>query len=113
MVSFVILAPALLLMVLMIVQVTIAGHVRHVLSQAAATGASEAAAWDGSAANGRQRADELLSDVSGWVLSPSVAVTRDARMATVTVGADAFKVLPFGDWHIEVQRSAPVEEFDQ
>ncbi len=108
-VSFVVLAPAFVLMILVLAQVMIAGHVRHVASLAAATGVAEAATWDGSAASGHQRADAQLAGASGWVLSPIVSSSRNATTATVTVEADAFRILPFGDWHIEVQRTAPVE----
>jgi len=108
-VTFVIVAPALLFMVLLLAQVMIAGHVRHLVSNAAAAGVAQSAAFDGTAADGHQHADLLLADSSGWVLSPAVESTRSATEATVTVSAHAFRILPFGDWSIEVQRTAPVE----
>lgn len=105
----VIVAPALLFMVLLLAQVMIAGHVRHLVSNAAAAGVAQAATYDGTAADGQQHADLLLADSSGWVLSPAVTSTRSATEATVTVTAQAFRIVPFGDWNVEVQRSAPVE----
>ena len=108
-VMFVIVAPALLFMVMLLAQVMIAGHVRHLLSNAAAAGVAQSATFDGTAAEGHQHADLLLADSSGWVLSPTVESTRSATEATVTVTAQAFRIVPFGDWSIEVRRTAPVE----
>lgn len=108
-VMLVIVAPALLFMVMFLAQVMIAGHVRHLLSNAAAAGVAQSATFDGTAADGHQHADLLLADASGWVLSPTVESTRSATEATVTVTAQVFRIVPFGDWSIEVQRTAPVE----
>jgi|GEM_PF-4902826 len=108
-VMLVLVAPVLLFMVMLLAQVMIAGHVRHLLSNAAAAGVAQSATFDGTASDGYQHADLLLADSSGWVLSPTVESTRSATEATVTVSAHAFRILPFGDWSIEVQRTAPVE----
>lgn len=108
-VMLVLIAPVLLFMAMLLAQVMIAGHVRHLLSNAAAAGVAQSATFDGTALDGLQHADLLLADSSGWVLSPTVESTRSASEATVTVSAQAFQILPFGDWSIEVQRTAPVE----
>ncbi len=108
-VSFVILAPVLLFLVLGVAQVAIIGHVRHVATLAATAGAGEAAAFDGTASVGESRAQAQLYAASGWVLNPSVAVTRSDTEVTATVTAEAYKILPFGSFSVAVERVAPVE----
>lgn len=108
-VAFSILAPVAIFMILGIVQVAIVGHVRHVATLAASAGVAEAAAFDGTSSDGQQRAEAQLSEASGWVEDPVVTASRSTTEATVSVTADAFTILPFGDWHVRVQRTQPVE----
>ena len=112
-VTFAILAPVIVTLILAVVQVAIVGHVRHVATLAATAGAAEAAAFDGSESAGRQRAQAQLDGASGWVENPSIAATRTATEASVTISANAHQILPFGDWSVEVNRTQPVERPQQ
>lgn len=111
-VALVVVAPIVVMALLVIVQVMIAAHVRHVLSLAASAGVAEAAALDGSAALGEQRALDQLVGATGWVIDPQVTASRSGTQATVTAAADAYQMLPVGDWHIAVERTSPVERVD-
>lgn len=111
-VAFSILAPLVIFMILAIVQVAIVSHVRHVATLAATAGASEAAAYDGTSADGQNRAEAQLANASGWVESPAVTATRSTTQATVTVRADAYQILPMGNWQVQVERTQPVERFE-
>lgn len=111
-VTFSILAPLVIFMILAIVQVAIVSHVRHVATLAATAGASEAAAFDGTSADGQNRAEAQLANSSGWVEAPTVTATRSTTAATVTVQADAYQILPMGNWQVRVERTQPVERFE-
>ena len=100
-------------MILAIVQVAIVGHVRHVATLAATAGAAEAAAFDGSSIDGQLLAEAQLVGASGWVENPTVTASRNGTEATVSVSADAFQILPFGNWRVQVDRTQPVERIQQ
>ncbi len=112
-VSFSILAPVVIFMILGIVQVAIVGHVRHVATLAATAGVAEAAAFDGSSFDGQLLAQAQLDGASGWVEDPTVTASRTATEATVSVTANAFRILPFGNWRVEVDRTQPVERIEE
>jgi len=109
-VTFAILAPVVVFMMLGIVQLAVVSHVRHVASLAASAGAAEAAAFNGTSASGEARAQAQLNQASGWVVSTTAPVgIRGPESATMTINVTALKVLPFGSWQVTVQRTRPVE----
>lgn len=83
-VEFALVTPILLIVVLAIVQIILALHVRSTLTAAAAEGARAAALADSSLAIGERRAREILTTVIGGGAATSVSASR-ARVDDVPV----------------------------
>lgn len=107
-VAFVALIPALVLILAVIVQLAIIGHVRHQATAAAEAGLVLTAAYDGSSAEGLARMSDGMSS-GGWVESVGFDATRGGEVASVRVEAEALQLLPFGNTTIVIERDAQVE----
>jgi len=83
-VEFALVTPILLIVVLAVVQVILALHVRSTLTAAAAEGARAAALAGSSLAVGERRTREVLDDAIGGGAATSVAASR-ARVNQVPV----------------------------
>lgn len=83
-VEFALVTPILLIVVLAVVQVILALHVRSTLTAAAAEGARAAALSGSSLAAGERRTREVLADAIGGGAATSVAASR-ARLDELPV----------------------------
>jgi Flp pilus assembly protein TadG len=83
-VEFALVTPILLIVVLAVVQIILALHVRSTLTAAAAEGARAAALADSSLAIGERRTREILATVIGGGAATSVTASR-ARVGDVRV----------------------------
>ena len=107
-----IIVPILVVLTLLVVQFVLVWHGRHVAQAAAQTAARSAAAYQAQPAAGQAAGDDYLAEVAPNLLpGRSVSVTRDAAGATVIVSADVLTVIPFADFHIQEQATAPLEIF--
>lgn len=133
-VSFVILAPVIVMVTLMAVQASIIGYVRHSVTLAASTALDEAVTLNADIDLIRNRTIRELEINNGWALSPEVEIVSNqiGRISgvvqltengpsqiqrrnvgegriEVSIRAKAFRVLPMGDFNIEVTQSKAVE----
>lgn len=104
----VIVLPALLLSFWLVVQYSLAAHVRHVALAAAQDAALAEASRPGT---GASTADAILVSVASMTSNVSVGADVGVDEVTVTVRADVLQVFPIGDFDVAASASAPVERF--
>ncbi len=108
----VIVVPLLIVFTLLVVQLALLWHGRHVAEAAAQAAARSAAGYRSTAEVGRTDGANYLAQVAPNLLqSPSVQVDRSARTVTVTVKARVITVVPFADFTVSEVAAAPVEVF--
>jgi hypothetical protein len=103
--------PLLFTVVLLLAQVTVWAHARHIAQATASRALAAARADGGSVAAGEQQAQVTLDQLGRSSLtSPEVTVTRDGETATVHVHGTAASVLPGLRFGIDADASGPVEQ---
>lgn len=108
----VITAPALLFLLMLIVQFGLMFHARNVAEQAAQEGAAAARRFDGTAEQGRVDALQLLAAVGdGTLMGRDVQVRRTSTTATVTVTGTVVAVVPGLALTVTESASGPVETY--
>ena len=108
----VITAPALLFLLMLIVQFGLMFHARNIAEQAAQEGAAVARRFDGTKTQGREKALQLLTAVGeGTLKNRDVTVTRTADTATVTVIGTVVSVVPGFSLVVSESASGPVEKY--
>jgi Flp pilus assembly protein TadG len=104
--------PALLLLVLAILQFGIWAHAQHVALAAARDGAETARAYDGTEQQARDRAAASLDRLGPTILrDPHVEVSRTSDEVTVTVIGKATSILGVFTFSVHEQVRGPVERF--
>ncbi len=104
--------PALLLLILLIVQTALYAHARNLSQSAAQEGLRAARLRAGSAAAGQTAARSFLAGSAGTLLtSPTVSAARSPTTATVTVDGHATAVVPFLTLTVHSTAAGPVERF--
>ena len=104
--------PALLFLLMLLVQVGLWFHAMHVAQAAAQEGVRSARIEGGTEAAGRQRANEFLDSLGREILQGrTIVVTRDADVASVEVSGFAVNVIPGIRFPIDEEAEAPVERF--
>jgi len=109
--ELVIAVPALMVMVLTIVQFAVYAHAQHVAQAVAAHALADARADGAIAADARASAEQLAAQLGPGLAHPSVAVDRGADVVTVTVTGTAPTVLPPFTFTVSVTDTGPVERF--
>lgn len=105
--------PALLLMIMIVVQFALWWHARHVVLAAAQEGARSARAYQSSAGAGQSRAEAYVQKLGGKMLTThSVAASRTAVVATVDVGGTVISIVPGFSLTVHESSSGPVERFE-
>lgn len=108
----VITAPALLFLLMLIVQFGLMFHARNIAEQAAQDGVAVARRFDGTAAQARGKALQLLTAVGqGTLQNRGVAANRTADTATVTVTGTVVSVVPGVSLSVSESASGPVEKY--
>jgi len=108
----VITAPALLFLLMLIVQFGLMFHARNIAEQAAQEGAAVARRFDGTQAQGREKALQLLTAVGeGTLKNRDVTANRTADTATVTVTGTVVSVVPGFSLSVSESASGPVEKY--
>lgn len=110
--ELVLLMPAILTMVLLIVQFGVWLHARQVVAAAAQEGLAAAQTYAGSQTSGSQRAETFLADIGG-VDATHVTATRDVDVARVEVRGVAPTVVPGLQLPVTAVAQGPVERFVQ
>ena len=108
----VITAPALLFLLMLIVQFGLMFHARNIAEQAAQEGAAVARRFDGTQAQGREKALQLLTAVGeGTLKNRNVTANRTAETATVTVTGTVVSVVPGFSLSVSERAAGPVEKY--
>lgn len=108
----VITAPALLFLLMLIVQFGLMFHARNIAEQAAQEGAAVARRFDGTTAQGREKALQLLTSVGeGTLKNRDVTANRTADTATITVTGTVVSVVPGFSLSVSESASGPVEKY--
>jgi len=103
--------PLLFSVVLLLAQVTVWAHARHIAQATASRALVAARADGGSAAAGEQQAQATLDQLGRSSLTgPEVTVTRDGDQATVHVHGTAASVIPGLRLGIDADAAGPVEQ---
>ena len=101
--------PTLLLSFWLVLQYSLAAHVRHAAQAAAGDAALAAAAGSGDPdATARDLLDEAVGSLTSGV---RVASTIGADEVTVRIDVDVLQVFPIGDFDVAVSAAAPIERF--
>lgn len=104
--------PAVFFMLMLVVQFALWYHGSHVATAAAQEGARAARVEGGTAAVGKQAAENFLSQVNTDVItSPVVTVDRDDERVRVAVRGSSIEVVPGFSVAIRGSSVAPVELF--
>jgi Flp pilus assembly protein TadG len=104
--------PALLLLVMLVVQFALYQHAAHLVTAAAQQAVQAAQVEEGSARDGRRAAASFLAQTSrGVVASPTVLVTRGRTTTEARVSGRTLSVVP--GFRIPVRATAvgPTERF--
>jgi hypothetical protein len=93
--QLVLVVPALLVVALVVVQVALAWHARHIAQYAAERALAAARVQEGSATAGRERGVRSLAQLGSRVLtSPTVVVRRSATWTVVEVRGAVIPLVP-------------------
>jgi Flp pilus assembly protein TadG len=108
----VLVAPALLLALMLIVQFGLLFHAKNVAENAAQEGAAAGRRFDGSEAGAAERARTFLAELGPRMLSNRTVTTqRTPETATVTVTGTVISLVPGLDLTVEESASGPVERY--
>ena len=111
-VELVITMPALLLLVLAVIQFGLWAHAQHIALAAAQDGVTAARAYGATDQAGRDRANHSVDRFGPSVLRrPAVAVGRTPQEVTVTVTGHATSILGLFSFPVREQARGPVERF--
>ncbi len=111
-VQTVIVAPALLLMLMVIVQFALFEHAQSVAEDAAQQGAEVARRFDGSEATAHDEAERYLTALGPKMLtSHSITVRRTQQQATVTITGRVISLVPGIHLRIRETSVGPTERY--
>lgn len=103
------LLPLMMLLLMAIVQVGLWFHTRAVMTTAANKAVDAARVADGTAADGRQSAEDFLTNAEA-LRDPTIQVDRGADTATVSISGQVVSLLFGAPVRITVSVDAPVEQ---
>ena len=108
----VLVVPALLALIMLVVQFGLWYHAEHVVQAAAQEGVRAARMEDGTAAAGESRAGAFLAAAGSTLVdNSSVSARRDGETATVEVTGTVTAVVPGLSLAVEASATIPVERF--
>jgi len=108
----VLIAPALLLCLMLIVQFGLVFHAKQMAEQAAQEGAAAARRFDASAGDGEAAAGRFLAAIgSGTLRGRSVKASRGAENVSVTVSGTVVSLVPGMKLRVSETAGGPVERY--
>jgi len=111
-VEVVLTAPALLLMLMLVVQYGLVAHAQSVARSAAEEGAAQARRFDGTEAAAAARTNTYLDDLGPTIIQHRLVVAeRTLTTATVSVDADVVSLVPGFSFEVHESASGPVERY--
>lgn len=108
-VELVIAAPALILMLLMVVQAGLWGIAIYIAHAAAGEAVTALRAADGTVEDASAVATAAVDDLGGGLGGLTITADRDTDSATVTLAGTAVALIPGLELPVTVTQSAPVE----
>lgn len=112
MVQTVIVAPALFLLIMGVIQVALIAHAQNVAEAAAQEGVTAARKFNATAADGQMKATAALAALGPRMFTGrKVIVDRTTATATVTVTGRALTIVPGFSRTIAETSSGPVERY--
>lgn len=112
MVQTVIVAPALFLLIMGVIQVALIAHAQNVAEAAAQEGATAARQFNATSTDGHVKASSALAVLGPRMLTDrKVIVDRTTTTATVTVTGRALTIVPGFSPRIVETSSGPVERY--
>ena len=112
--EIVVAVPLLMLLILLVIQFAVWEHAEIIARATAEEALAAARVQGGTAAGGRQRAEQVISQVgSGVLVGPQVSVTMTPADVTVRVTGTAERVLPIPGltFGVTATVTGPVERF--
>ncbi|MDQ2836234.1 MAG: pilus assembly protein [Actinomycetota bacterium] len=111
-IEMVITIPAMITLVMFVVQFSLIWHARHVAQAAAEEGLRSGRAYQATPADGKNRAEQYLQALAGKLISnPTVGSTPTGNTLTVTVDGTVTSLVPFATFHVHEQATGPIERF--
>ena len=111
-VEAIVVVPAVMLVLLVVIQFALWAHAAQVVQLAASEGDQAARMMGGGAAAGRAQVDSVLSASASGVTSVSASVSiLPTDQARVTVTGRAVAVLPWMVLSVSATQNGPVQEF--
>lgn len=109
--ELVVIMPLVMLIFLTLVQWSVQLYNDRIVHAAAREAAVDAAAWEGTEADGRQTANEYLEDSGSDLSNTDVDVSVGATEVTVTVSGDVMTLLPGFTKRVSATATVPRERF--
>lgn len=111
-VQLVVLVPALMLILLTIVQFALVQHAHHIAQSAAARALAVARAQNGTEADGDARARQVLAAIGGDVLTdPEITVTRTGDRVRVEITGRVIAVIPGTTLRVSAVSAGPADRW--
>ena len=110
-IEFMLIISMLVVVFLVMLQYGVRAHAHRIVTAAAEEGLAAAAAYDGSAEEGRRTAQRYVNDLGPGVENAVVTASRSSDTARVTVTGEVEEFVPFLTIEVSAEVSGPVERF--
>jgi Flp pilus assembly protein TadG len=110
-VEFMLIISMLIVVFLVMLQYAVRAHAHRIVTAAAEEGLAAAAAFNGSAEEGRRTARRYVNDLGPGVENAVVTASRSAETARVTVKGEVEEFVPFLSVEVSAEVEGPVERF--
>ena len=110
-IEFLLVLSMLVAVFLVMLQYAVRAHAHRIVTAAAEEGLAAAAAYDGSAEDGRRTAQAYVDGLGPGVENAVVTATRSATTARVAVRGQVQELVPFLTVRVSAEVEGPVERF--
>ena len=110
-IEFMLILSMLVGVFLVMLQYAVRAHAHRIVTAAAEEGLAVAAAYDGSAEEGRRTAQRYVDDLGPGVENAVVTASRSVETASVEVRGEVEQLVPFLNVRVSAEVEGPVERF--
>jgi Flp pilus assembly protein TadG len=110
-IEFMLILSMLVVVFLVMLQYAVRAHAHRIVTAAAEEGLAAAAAYDGSAEEGRRTAQRYVDDLGPGVENAVVTASRSVETARVEVRGEVEQLVPFLTVRVSAEVEGPVERF--
>ncbi|MCW2541281.1 MAG: TadE family protein [Frankiales bacterium] len=104
--------PAMILLVMFVVQFSLVWHARHVAQAAAEEGLRTGRAYQSTPAAGQLRAQDYLKAIApNLIVKSNVDANPNGNNLTLDVTGDVISLVPLATFHIHESATGPIERF--